>query len=169
MPGRNASSSTRSAKQEAPRTHVCNRQRRCKIAPIGIAALCDGVMRVLEKPGHSLSVTFVSAGEIRKMNRRYRGKDRATDVLSFPYPGEYEEGRPILGEIVISPEVAEDNARRWHSSTSQEIRKLLVHGILHLLGYNHEADRGDMARLQGRLLRRLPALQGGSQAEARVK
>jgi probable rRNA maturation factor len=61
---------------------------------------------------------------------------------------------PYLGDIVISPEVAACNAERWRTSSEKEVRKLLVHGILHLLGYDHETDAGKMERLQARLLRR---------------
>ena len=88
------------------------------------------------------------------LNRLHRGKDYATDVLSFSYEGERDDGLMFLGEIVIAPEVACENARRWNSLPERETRKLLVHGILHLLGYDHEADRGEMNRLQERLLRR---------------
>jgi probable rRNA maturation factor len=64
------------------------------------------------------------------------------------------EGSPILGEIVIAPEVAWRQARRWHTQLDRELRRLLTHGILHLLGCDHETDAGEMNRLQRRLLRR---------------
>ena len=78
---------------------------------------------------------------MRAYNREHRGKDYPTDVLSFPY-GWAEEGLPFLGEIVIAPAVARD-----------DFSKLLVHGILHLLGYDHETDHGEMLRLQSQLVR----------------
>jgi probable rRNA maturation factor len=115
---------------------------------------CDGVLRTLEVPERPLAVVFVSAGRIRDLNRRYRGLDYATDVLSFSYEGEMVEGLPFLGEIVISPEVAWRQASRWRCRPDREVRKLLLHGILHLLGYDHEADAGEMNHLQRRLLRR---------------
>jgi probable rRNA maturation factor len=89
-----------------------------------------------------MEVAFVGPRTMRALNRAYRGKDCATDVLSFPYEGEFVDGLPFLGEIVIAPEAARD-----------PMRKLLVHGILHLLGYNHEVDRGEMLRLQARILK----------------
>lgn len=95
---------------------------------------------------------------MRALNRRYRGRDYATDVLSFEYGGENEEGRPLLGELVLAPKVAAANARRWGCPLEREIRKLLVHGLLHLLGYDHETDDGEMNRLQRSVLRRRPAL-----------
>lgn len=92
------------------------------------------------------------------LNRRYRGKDYATDVLSFEYGGETAEGEPFLGELVLAPHVAATNAIRYGCSPEQEIRKLLVHGLLHLLGYDHETDSGEMNRLQRSVLRRRRAL-----------
>ena len=88
------------------------------------------------------------------MNRQYRRKDYATDILSFSYGQENLEGRPFLGDIVISPAIACSQAVRYGVSQEKEIRKLLVHGILHLLGYNHETDNGEMNRLQALILRR---------------
>jgi probable rRNA maturation factor len=88
------------------------------------------------------------------MNRTYRGKDYATDVLSFRYEGETEDDAPFLGELVLSPEVASGQAQRWQTTTEREVRKLLIHGVLHLLGFDHEADEGEMDRLQARLVRR---------------
>ena len=99
-------------------------------------------------------VVFVSARKMRSLNRQYRGKDYATDVLSFCYGQEKSEGIPSLGDIVISPDVAFDQAASHKVSPEREMRKLLIHGILHLLGHDHETDDGEMNRLQARLLRR---------------
>ena len=88
------------------------------------------------------------------MNRKYLGRDYATDVLSFSYGAMHIEGRSYLGEIIIAPEVAVLQATRYRMRPEKEMRKLLVHGILHLLGYNHETDRGRMNRLQAKLLGR---------------
>jgi probable rRNA maturation factor len=101
-----------------------------------------------------VDVAFVGRERIRRLNAVYRGRDYPTDVLSFSYSGESEEGLPWLGEIVVAPEIALTNAFRWRSSPDREVRKLLVHGTLHLLGYDHETDDGRMNRLQQRLTRR---------------
>ncbi len=101
------------------------------------------------------------------MNRQYCGLDYATDVLSFGYRDEMVEGRPFLGEIVIAPEIARRQARNWRSGSEREMRKLLVHGILHLLGYDHETDDGEMKRIQRRLLHRRAFTQGDPVAEMR--
>ncbi len=77
------------------------------------------------------------------------------------------EGKPFLGEIVIAPEIAERQAHYWRNNPEREVRKLLVHGILHLLGYDHETDGGEMNRLQRRLLRRRVFARGDPVAEMR--
>ena len=91
---------------------------------------------------------------MRALNRHYRQKDYPTDVLSFSYGAAEVEGAVFLGEVIIAPEIAVRNARRWGTRPEKELRKLLVHGILHLLGYDHETDKGRMNRIQERLLRR---------------
>jgi len=96
------------------------------------------------------------------MNRRYRGKDYPTDVLSFRYGNGMVEGDWFLGDIVIAPSVALRQARRWQVAPEKEMHRLLVHGILHLLGYDHETDHGEMNNLQQRLLRRRFALRAMS-------
>ena len=99
-------------------------------------------------------MVFVGPRAMQLLNRNYRGRDYATDVLSFPYGGDKVEGEPFLGEIVIAPSVAVEQARRFRTKTNTEIRRLLVHGILHLLGYDHETDHGEMIQLQARLMRK---------------
>lgn len=121
----------------------------------------------MEVRERTLAVVFVSARRMRGLNRQYLGRDYATDVLSFGYQGEVVEGSSFLGEIVIAPEIAWRQARRWRNRPEREMRKLLVHGILHLLGYNHEADAGGMNRLQQQLLRRRTREYEGPLAEMR--
>jgi probable rRNA maturation factor len=112
------------------------------------------------------NICFVDDGAIRRMNAAYRGQDHATDVLSFPW-GEHaraslaaarrpaKTSRPVraefigfLGDIVISVEAARRNARGEGHSTLNEIRWLILHGVLHLLGYDHESDSGEMTALE---------------------
>lgn len=101
-----------------------------------------------------LSVTFTDNNEIRMLNREYRGKDKVTDVLSFPLT-EYDENRvgeycfnpdrnaALLGDIVISLEKAEQQANEYEHSLNREIGFLIVHSVLHLLGYDHETSDED--------------------------
>jgi probable rRNA maturation factor len=112
------------------------------------------LLQFLDQPDRALSVVFVGARAMRALNNRYLGRDYATDVLSFSYEGTMMDRLPFLGEIVIAPETAVDQAVRYRVCPEREIRKLLVHGILHLLGYDHESDGGRMNRVQTGLLRR---------------
>ncbi len=102
----------------------------------------------------SLSVVFVSEDEIKKINYNYLQRNYATDVLCFVYNETMEDGEPLVGEIVIAPHVSIRNAARYRNKPENEIREILIHGILHLLGYDHEKDDGTMLRLQRRLTRR---------------
>lgn len=84
---------------------------------------------------------------LRQLNRRFRRKNKPTDVLSFP--------RPSGGDIAISAQIARDNARLYGHSLADELKILVLHGMLHLAGYDHEADNGRMARAEARLRARL--------------
>ena len=77
-----------------------------------------------------LSIALVGQGRIRELNKKYRGKNRATDVLAFPGDG--------LGEIVICLREVKKNAKRYRSNSEKELARVLIHGVLHLLGYDHE-------------------------------
>lgn len=112
-------------------------------------------------------MAFTGARLIRRLNREFRGKDRPTDVLSFPAdgpampaiaaPGE----TPSLGDIIICPEVAVANAAGYNASLDSEIRRLLVHGFLHLLGYDHETgpkEAASMRRKERECIRALEAM-----------
>jgi probable rRNA maturation factor len=89
-----------------------------------------------------LSVLLVTAGHIKNLNSRFAGEDHATDVLAFPMQEETDEdeGSLLLGDVVICPEVAQTNADKLDHSLQQELDVLLVHGTLHLLGYDHDGD-----------------------------
>ncbi len=127
---------------------VIDRQRRYRVRKRRVAFFCSLLLEALAVPWEEVSVAFVGPRAMRALNRRYRGRDCATDVLSFAYGG------PCDGEVVICPDVAWKQSRRWRTTPQQEIRRLLIHGVLHLLGYDHERDDGRMLRLQNRLLRR---------------
>ena len=83
--------------------------------------------------------------EIHTLNRQYRHKDKPTDVLSFPLADEVQPS--LLGDVVISIETAARQARRRRHSLREEVQILLIHGILHLLGYDHEVSRGEAIRM----------------------
>jgi probable rRNA maturation factor len=95
--------------------------------------------------GRSFDCLITGDSELRKLNRQFRRKDYATDVLSFP------SGLPAtLGDIAISAGRARAQARRFGHSTETEIRVLMLHGVLHLMGFDHETDGGRMARAETR-------------------
>lgn len=112
----------------------------------------EDLVRELAPEGDSFTVRFTDDAGIRRYNRDYRDQDEATDVLSFP--GETTvEGRH-LGDVLISVPTARRQAREAGQDIATEIRRLLLHGLLHCLGYDHETDDGTMDRLESRLTRR---------------
>lgn len=111
------------------------------------------VLRMEEAPdGVELSVALVGDDEMAGLNEKYRGKEGPTDVLSFgcddPCPA--GAGEPVtLGDVIIAPDVAVAHAAEYGTTVEEELNLLLVHGILHLLGYDHESDE-DAAVMQAR-------------------
>jgi probable rRNA maturation factor len=102
-----------------------------------------------------VNVAVVRDSTVRTLNRRYRGLDAPTDVLSFPDTAPLRRGgRPTLGDIVIARGVASRQARAAGHSIDEELRVLALHGLLHLLGYDHDRDEGAMARVERRLRRK---------------
>jgi len=94
----------------------------------------------------TMTIAIVPDGRVQQLNRRYRRTDAATDVLSFP-----SDERGYLGDVVIAAGVARRQARQAGHSLQRELRVLALHGLLHLLGYDHERDAGRMARVEARL------------------
>lgn len=94
-------------------------------------------------------VLIVSSARMRTLNFKYRGKKRPTDVLSFPALPEV--ARDFAGDIVISSQIAKANANRLGHPVNDELKILILHGLLHLGGHDHESDHGEMARLEQRL------------------
>jgi probable rRNA maturation factor len=104
----------------------------------------------------AVTVALLSDARVRELNRRFRKKDRPTDVLSFPSAG-VEPGaaaQRYLGDVVIAAGVARRQAKEAGHSIQTELRVLALHGLLHLLGYDHERDAGRMARVERRLRRK---------------
>jgi probable rRNA maturation factor len=100
-----------------------------------------------------VNVLLTSSAEMKSLNRRFRGKDRPTDVLSFP--AEPDARKQFAGEIAISAEIATKNARALGHSPAEEVKILTLHGLLHLRGYDHECDNGQMARREEHLRAKL--------------
>lgn len=102
----------------------------------------------------SVNVLLTTSGEVRTLNRRFRKKNQATDVLSFPAEVDRKSKRLAAGDIVISAEIAAQQAARLGHSVAEEVRILTLHGILHLAGFDHEIDNGEMLRKEIMLRRR---------------
>jgi len=122
---------------------------RCKI-------FTQKVLDSVTKHSHEVSVVFCSDRFIKDLNRDYRGKDEATDVLSFPQydGGEQWPKKGLAGDIVISLDAAAENAREFGVDFEEEIKRLIVHGVLHLLGWDHSdnSPEQEMLALQEKIL-----------------
>ncbi len=104
----------------------------------------------------TVNVLITNSSELRSLNRQFRGTDKATDVLSFPsLPAATSNKKHVAGDVAISVDIARENANRLGHSIADEVKILALHGILHLAGFDHEQDHGEMAREETRLRRRL--------------
>ena len=153
---------------------ILNRQRVVRVAQRPLAQFLARVQRELGITEADVTICLVSDAEIARMNQVFRKKRSPTDVLSFPA---IERGRPasaprkralrtshttqrprtryFLGDVAISPSTAHGNAKKLGRTLPSELRILILHGVLHLLGYDHETDRGEMDRVEERLRRKL--------------
>jgi probable rRNA maturation factor len=157
---------------------ILNRQRRVRVARPALELFLQRVRRQLGLGEAEVAVCLVSDAEIARMNESFRKKKGPTDVLSFPA---IRRSRPVrlpaatvtrrrrrsnvaippteetnfLGDIAISPATANRNAKKYGRPLPAELQILILHGVLHLLGYDHETDRGQMDRVEQRLRRRL--------------
>jgi probable rRNA maturation factor len=156
---------------------IVNRQRHVRVSVKDLGDFLSRACRVLHLPAESVTVCLVTNSEIARWNHAYRSKKGATDVLSFPANAEKERQRKhrkprsdgngvassnspassasYLGDIAIAPVVARRNARRFGRTFGEEMRILILHGMLHLMGYDHETDTGQMDRREKRLRRGL--------------
>jgi probable rRNA maturation factor len=168
---------------------IVNRQRHVRVPIKDLGEFVSRARRALRLPAESVTVCLVTNSEIARWNRAYRGKQGATDVLSFPAEAEKPKQRnhrtqrkqrktraardrflspafptsvassasssSYLGDIAIAPAVARRNARRFGRTFGEEMRILILHGMLHLMGYDHETDSGQMERREQRLRRAL--------------
>jgi probable rRNA maturation factor len=182
---------------------ILNQQRRVRVSISGLEKFLAAARKRLRLAPRSLTVALVTDAQIARWNRAYRGKNRPTDVLSFPADGpvphapvsstRVKQSRPksnrapirkvskppassftsftsstsstssaskipYLGDIAIAPAVARRNAQHLGRAFDHEMRILILHGILHLLGYDHETDSGQMDRRENRLRRELGLL-----------
>ena len=128
---------------------VVNRQRRLQIDTQAWSNFATKALAAIGESESSATIAFVSDKKIRELNRQFRGLDKATDVLSFPSDGS------DLGDIAVSVETAAAQAKENGLKFDEEIAQLILHGLLHLSGYDHETDNGEMNRLELRLRKKL--------------
>jgi probable rRNA maturation factor len=142
---------------------VVNRQRLARIDAHRIASLADSTLDAVGRAGRTLSVVLVRDRTMRDLNRRYRNQDRPTDVLSFPASDRSAGGDEtcfigeamFLGDVVVSVDTARQQAKEAGRTFGRELDELVIHGVLHLCGYDHETDSGEMNRLELRLRKRI--------------
>jgi probable rRNA maturation factor len=150
---------------------ILNRQRSVRLSIRALESFLLRVRRELGLKQAQVTVCLVSDAEIAGMNQSFRKKHGPTDVLSFPavklrkptrstrIPVSLEsvpvDGDASLGDIAIAPAVAKRNAKNYGRTLLAEMKILILHGVLHLLGFDHEADRGEMDRTEKKLRRRL--------------
>ncbi|HKQ54099.1 MAG TPA: rRNA maturation RNase YbeY [Pyrinomonadaceae bacterium] len=136
---------------------VVNRQRKMPLDCERWREFAEKVLKVAPTNGAGVTVAFVSDRVMRELNKRWRGKGGTTDVLSFEAgQDEFEKVEGVtLGDVVISVEQAARQAGEHGLSFENEVEQLILHGVLHLCGYDHERDDGEMNRLELRLRRRL--------------
>ena len=139
---------------------VLNRQRLRSVDVQRAATLARTVLDKIGKPSATLTISFIRDRQMRQLNRDYRGLDKPTDVLSFAYheaedEPDWGEVGEHLGDLVISVETAERYAQELGLTFARELDYLVIHGALHLAGYDHEADNGEMSRLEKRLRKQL--------------
>jgi probable rRNA maturation factor len=145
---------------------ILNRQRAVRLVRRPLELFMQHVKSELGLEKSGLAVCLVSDAEIARMNETFRKKKGPTDVLSFPMVA---RRRPVrlgrgsrtvkageyLGDIAISPATAQRYAKKNGRKLSSELQVLILHGVLHLLGYDHETDRGEMERMERKLRKRL--------------
>jgi probable rRNA maturation factor len=114
------------------------RRKKDKIDPARFEKLLKKLIRYYDLKRPELSLAFVGDAEIRRLNRKFRKKDKTTDVLSFPLSEEAADGKFYLGDIVISAPTAKRQAAEIGHPLERELEYLTIHGFLHLLGYEHD-------------------------------
>jgi probable rRNA maturation factor len=150
---------------------ILNKQKKVRLAKRPFEKFLRRTQYELRIPNSEITIAFVSDEDIAQWNEQYRNKKGPTDVLSFPVlagglaavagqmgPSSAKSGArapDILGDIAIAPETARRYAHENGRTLSEELRVLMLHGVLHLMGYDHESDHGQMNRIEQKLRRRL--------------
>ena len=145
---------------------IKNSQRKVKVDTKQLEKQARIILDALEYPDYDLGILLITPDKIHELNRKYRRKNKPTDILSFPYHSNIKAGQRIkacyeednnLGDLVISPEYVVNDLPRWEQTFEQRLKVLLVHGICHLLGYDHikDEDYKIMKKIEDKLLKLL--------------
>jgi len=136
---------------------IVNLQRKIKIDTKQFTSFVSNIIEfVQEAESREFSIAFVSDKRMTELNKFFRNKNSTTDVLSFPHePDEFDADNNGLGDIVISVEQAQKQAAENGLTLEGEIKQLILHGVLHLCGYDHEIDNGEMNKIELKLRKRL--------------
>jgi len=150
---------------------ILNRQKKIRVAEGPLNTFVAEVQRELNISEAEVSIALVTDREMAKWNEQYRHKKGSTDVLSFPAAtlrriARHRRAKSIkgrqhgsnvsfLGDVAIAPETAQRYAKKNGRTLEQELRVLILHGVLHLMGYDHEHDQGEMNRIEEKLRRKL--------------
>ena len=132
----------------------------CGVAPAAVAAIVEAVLDAERVEECEVGVVLLGEHEMREINREHRGKDEPTDVLSFPIDedDDLDGVTRMLGDVVVCVPVLERQAAEQGVGPGEELVDLLVHGVLHLLGYDHETDDGEMLARQDAIVADLDAI-----------
>ncbi len=152
-----------------PMIVIKNTQRQYQLDTSALKKNIETILNAVGYPDYDVTIWFTTNPTIRKYNKQFRGKDTATDVISFPYyetkkPGTLPPAssqEPILGDIMLSPAYIKESLVQWNQALEERILVLIVHSICHLLGYDHEED-ADFALMTAQEERLLELLQKSS-------
>ena len=122
--------------------------KRTSVRRLTLSRVTNGLLRLLGEAEADVSIGFIGDTRMRRLNRTYRRQDRTTDVLAFAYREDPNAASSVLGDVVISIPVARRQAKALQHSLDEEVLRLLIHGILHLVGYDHEQSRREAQRMQ---------------------
>ena len=134
-------------------TEIINNQRKIQLDRQIFQTFAEKVLEIVdEAENKDVTIAFVSDRRMHELNKQFRGKNSTTDVLSFPFEAdEFDLDENQLGDIIISLEQAEKQANENDLTLENEIKQLILHGVLHLCGYDHETDEGEMNRRELKL------------------
>lgn len=159
-PAKSAPSKQQTSHQPSAEVEVINKQRLYQLASKAIVALGQALLARLDRNHSTATITFIRDRAMQQLNRDYRNTNTPTDVLAFAYHERMSDNEPdhnpdFLGDVIISVETAARYAHEQGISFETEINWLVIHGLLHLAGYDHETDNGEMRRLERRLRKEL--------------